>query len=395
MADPTPYARSTDFTGLSEDFAIASALDIELQALELSIGELISSLAQIRRSDGKLQNGLITIDAVGALEDFVGPQGPQGPVGPQGPQGPTGATGPTGSQGPTGLTGPQGPTGATGPQGVKGDRGDNFTPDAIGLLAGRATYDAQLAGFSYLATDNSTIYFKLSATSGDWSTGSLFGKGDTGATGATGPAGPTGTTGPQGPQGPQGPAGPTGATGPAGPTGATGPTGPAGTPGATGPAGTTDYNNLTNKPTLGNSASRNVGTAPGTVAAGDDPRFDTSSLAPKANPTFTGIPVAPTAAPGTNTGQIATTAFAKAAADAAAAGVTTPMGLAVVGTYAMLRTTTSTAAVPGTTYLGSALSYSDAAGTGTGTPPGTWRAMGASVGSNDAPGGVTLFQRVA
>lgn len=41
----------------------------------------------------------------------------------------------------------------------------------------------------------------------------------------------------------------------------------------------------------------------------------TVSLAPQASPTFTGIPTAPTAAPGTNTTQIATTAFVKSAID--------------------------------------------------------------------------------
>lgn len=40
-----------------------------------------------------------------------------------------------------------------------------------------------------------------------------------------------------------------------------------------------------------------------------------ASKAPLASPTFTGIPAAPTAAPGTNTTQIATTAFAKALGD--------------------------------------------------------------------------------
>ena len=47
----------------------------------------------------------------------------------------------------------------------------------------------------------------------------------------------------------------------------------------------------------------------------------TSMLAPKASPTFTGKPIAPTADPGTNTQQIATTAFVTAAVSAAAAGV--------------------------------------------------------------------------
>ena len=72
------------------------------------------------------------------------------------------------------------------PQGIKGDKGEAFQVNAVGLLAGRSLYDTAVTGFSYLATDESKIYFKLSATSGDWSTGAPFGKGDTGATGATG-----------------------------------------------------------------------------------------------------------------------------------------------------------------------------------------------------------------
>ena len=46
-----------------------------------------------------------------------------------------------------------------------------------------------------------------------------------------------------------------------------------------------------------------------------------SSLAPKASPTFTGTPAAPTAAPGTNTTQLATTGFVKAAIDVVLGGV--------------------------------------------------------------------------
>lgn len=72
------------------------------------------------------------------------------------------------------------------PQGIKGDKGDNFTVNAVGLIADRALYDAQIKGFSFLALDEGLIYFKLSSTSGDWSVGSPFGKGDTGDTGATG-----------------------------------------------------------------------------------------------------------------------------------------------------------------------------------------------------------------
>jgi len=72
------------------------------------------------------------------------------------------------------------------PKGVKGDKGDSFAVNAVGLIANRSIYDDQVQGFSFLAIDQSNIYFKLSAATADWSTGAPFGKGDTGATGADG-----------------------------------------------------------------------------------------------------------------------------------------------------------------------------------------------------------------
>lgn len=74
---------------------------------------------------------------------------------------------------------------------------------------------------------------------------------------------PDGTTtgtiynGPQGPQGERGPQGETGARGPqgeTGPQGEQGPQGETGPQGPQGPAGTTDYNDLTNKPTIPSTA---------------------------------------------------------------------------------------------------------------------------------------------
>jgi len=62
--------------------------------------------------------------------------------------------------------------------------------------------------------------------------------------------------------------------------------------------------------------------APGALASwarGDHVHPSDTSRAPLASPTFTGVPAAPTAAPGTSTTQLATTAFVQAAA--AAAGV--------------------------------------------------------------------------
>jgi hypothetical protein len=60
----------------------------------------------------------------------------------------------------------------------------------------------------------------------------------------------------------------------------------------------------------------NIATFNGTTGKiAKDSGIAVSSLAPKASPTFTGTPAAPTAAPGTNTTQVATTAFVKAVAD--------------------------------------------------------------------------------
>lgn len=66
------------------------------------------------------------------------------------------------------------------PQGVKGDKGDAFQVNAVGLLIDMPLYAAQTKSFSFLAIDESKIYFKLSNTVGDWSVGAPFGKGDTG-----------------------------------------------------------------------------------------------------------------------------------------------------------------------------------------------------------------------
>ncbi|MDD2290683.1 MAG: hypothetical protein PHV52_00255 [Aliarcobacter sp.] len=79
------------------------------------------------------------------------------------------------------------------PQGLKGDKGDSFTVNSIGTYAQRALYDNQVTGYSFLAfdvvVDGSTIphiYFKKSATAGDWSFGVPFGRGEKGEKGDAG-----------------------------------------------------------------------------------------------------------------------------------------------------------------------------------------------------------------
>ena len=72
------------------------------------------------------------------------------------------------------------------PRGDKGDRGEAFQVNAIGTSGQRSNYDNQNEGFSFLDSTNSSIYFKLSNTAGDWSAGSPFGKGDQGDQGVQG-----------------------------------------------------------------------------------------------------------------------------------------------------------------------------------------------------------------
>jgi len=149
----------------------------------------------------------------------------QGPAGETGPKGDTGDTGPAGSPGAQGIQGPAGPkgdTGDTGPQGPQGLQGPQGEQGIQGLV-GPAGADSTVPG-----------------PKGD--------TGDTGPVGLQGPIGPAGADSTV--AGPQGPKGDTGDTGPQGLKGDTGDTGPQGPAGNDGVDGTTDYNLLTNKPTI-------------------------------------------------------------------------------------------------------------------------------------------------
>ena len=207
--------------------------------------------------------------------------------------------------------------------------------------------------------------------------------GPTGATGVAGPTGVTGATGPTGLTGATGPTGLTGATGIPGvngPTGATGPTGtvslasPAltGTPTAPTAAAATNTTQIATTEFVRTEVANLIASAPAALdtldelaaALGDDVNFATTTAtaiglkAPLASPVFTGVPEAPTAAVGTNTTQLATTAFVTTAVPAAslqmfagaitqtaASGVVTttaPSGWLLCNGDAVSRTTYST-----------------------------------------------------
>ncbi len=109
---------------------------------------------------------------------------------------------------------------------------------------------------------------------------------------------------------------------------------------------------------------------------------DTANLAPKASPTFTGIPIAPTAATGTNTTQIATTAFVNAeiASDTAnLAPIASPTftGVPAAPTAAVNTNTTQLAT---TAFVNAEIANDAPTKTGTGAS-GTW---GISITGNAA-----------
>lgn len=282
----------------------------------------------------------LIIEAISTLESQVDglPAGPAGPQGPQGPQGIQGFVGPQGAQGPQGQQGVAGPTGPAGPQGPQGDAGPQGPQgDSINVKGTKATVAAlpsvgNYPGDAWIVDADGHLYIW---NGGSWTDAGTFEgpqgpqgiqgiqgiQGDTGPqgpagpTGPTGPQGPIGDTGPQGPQGIQGIQGPQGVQGdpgPTGPTGATGATGATGPQGPTGPTGPTGVVAATS-PITYNSGTQTVAINQSLITVAQSQvtnlTTDLSAKAPLASPTFTGVPAAPTAAAGTSTTQVATTAF--------------------------------------------------------------------------------------
>ncbi len=148
---PTPPTRQFAFG----TFSVAqpnkphpgNSLDGEFDRTNLSLRDVIDFVRQAIADDGRIKGDAIPTDAI-----IVG-VGPPGPVGPA------------------------------------------FTLGAVDLFANRSVYDAQPAGFSFLAVDTGLVYFRQTVTAGVWSPGVLFTAGEAGPEGATGPAGPAGADG--------------------------------------------------------------------------------------------------------------------------------------------------------------------------------------------------------
>lgn len=158
---PTPYARTHSFAGWSINNPNTQQpgawIDSELNAVGANTGSIITRLGLVQRSDGALQNGIVTLDAMSEQARTA-----TGRTGPTGPPGPTGATGATGATGPQGV----GLQGATGPQGATGATGATGTTGATGLTGAGGAAGATGPGITSLSLTNSGTFTYTLATGG-------------------------------------------------------------------------------------------------------------------------------------------------------------------------------------------------------------------------------------
>ena len=70
MASPTKYTQAFDFSDFAADNPSAplpgTRVDIELAAIQASSDEVVDAIADVRRSDGALKNGIVTADSLAA-----------------------------------------------------------------------------------------------------------------------------------------------------------------------------------------------------------------------------------------------------------------------------------------------------------------------------------------
>jgi hypothetical protein len=146
---------------------------------------------------------------------------------------------------------------------------------------------------------------------------------------------------------------------------------------ATVPAGVTSFN------------SRTGAVAP---ASGDYAVGDVTGAAPLASPTFTGVPAAPTAAGGTNTTQLATTAFVTAAISgfpAVPTSSTLPVGTVAMMYYNAISTLANSATTAGSNLQSACIDVNSGVSTVSqgAAQAGTWRNIsGTTFVGNASPG---------
>lgn len=191
MAQAIKYKRKKNFAENNPSQADLASVNREFDAVGQSVNVTIDNLAKIQRDDGQLALGVVGVDQISQVaQDFLrGQQGPEGPVGPRGDRGPQGEPGP------------------------RGPIGSSYQADVEALESERTLYDMQPKGFSFLAIDTGKLYWKLSDSNGQWSSGITFGPGPEGKQGPQGIQGPKGETGLTGPRGATGDVGPSGANG--------------------------------------------------------------------------------------------------------------------------------------------------------------------------------------
>jgi hypothetical protein len=163
MPQAPAYNRSKNFSENNPDRTDHASLNAELDRAAESINALRDNVALLQSDDGTLKNSIVSIASLSAeVLDLM-----------------------TGTDVLT-IEGPEGPVGAS------------FNADYKGLESERAAFAGQPKGFSFLAMDTGLMYFKLSNTSGNWSSGYQFGRGEKGDDGAPGTPGTNGTNGTNG-----------------------------------------------------------------------------------------------------------------------------------------------------------------------------------------------------
>lgn len=241
MANPTDYTKDYDFSAYQatkpNEPLPGDRLDTELQNIETAIGETQTALSDIRRSDGKLQNDVVTVDAIddeaftaitlstaenaaAAAESAEEAAASAASIKSITAEASTLAEGASATADYAPVTGvltfgiPRGNTGPQGVQGPVGPTGTGINPQgSVSTSTSLPGYPSSYMGSygdSYIAEDTGSLW--VWAESDSWiDFGSIQGpQGAQGIQGPQGDAGAQGIQGPQGDTGPQGPEGPTG-----------------------------------------------------------------------------------------------------------------------------------------------------------------------------------------